>query len=262
MAKKIITIGKKGVTERIEGNGPITDVNVDYPNGSNSSEAGEPFFQRSSKLPPNSIGNYSAAIPVSISSDGAITPNVVAAQGTCYAAVAFCPDIPSSIGLKWSYTDQLWVGSTLISDQQSSPVISARWFSLDAIIEDQSQFSSNNFTVLRSAIGPNFGRPGLYSNQNGLEFKGYPFEVVISDFNFTESDGGAKKEVWIHRFYCASQGGIHAPTYETNLSVMTVYVDSASLTQEMLDNPVFDGTFSGNPCRAYIAGVYDDITST
>jgi hypothetical protein len=249
MAKKIITIGKKGVTERIEGSGPITNVNVDYPNGNASTELKTPFTERS--FIANTANGYNQASPIRINPSGVISPIAFGtAVGTRFEIVAFTPDVPTSLIFSWALGPPLYQGTTLIYNGEANDEI---WFHEIPLM--QSNFAGGIERIETAS----FGFPELFETSTGIQFRGYGIKAKVADMGFLSTSGGSAASTEFIFFGAQSQGELNGPGLKDTAKEGVVIVDERDVTQEMIKTGRVEGIFFGDPSRYILAGVYSAI---
>lgn len=266
MAKKIITIGKKGVTERIEGSGPVTDVNVDYPSTPSNPEAGKPIKDRLSVGPITDKGGpfslFDARI-VTLNGNSIETATGFFENGK---GCLFLNDYPKMISSKSSYnsgggSDGIYVENNKISDSRFIQNIENANMTIKHYFSD----IYDGFGIVSG--GEEFGEIAEFTSSNGLKFWGYPFSFRAYEYGYRNNASGSGGTLLEPSSFTVSansgqQGNGHGLSSmlvvfgQPITSIAAAIIPESEMTQELLENPITTYDWFGNEIVTYVCGVY------
>lgn len=252
MAKKIITIGKKGVTERIQGSGPISDLNIRYTDGQKSGDEAKSYADRTVG-PVTSKGGPWSSFSALFFDD--LTTGSVGIQshlaGDFYDCVLFTTDWPSIAfaDIRFAAGGANQGATEIFTDDISLPTRTEAKSSAD---NDEASFQQV------SPVSP-VGTISEFTSSNGIRFYGYNMIVSLEVGGLTEPDSDPlimqKARLNVH----SVSPGYSAPEFHFLPGVTSAgacLVRENLLTQEMLDNPIFQSELGGTPFYACVCGVY------
>jgi hypothetical protein len=251
MAKKIITIGKKGVTEKIEGSGPITDLNINYPNGNNSEDAGKAFSERKKPLPITKNGSpFNGAWANLWATDGTgfpLFPKLE--QGEWIDIVLFTPDVPVSLESRLNFTSPIWVGATQVAAGPATYYMTGRPPRIDNSLDVITELTGNRSAGVRKQ----------YETSEGVKCWGYGASMLVPEYGFLDASGGAPLSAFveIRAFSAGEIFGCAGPLPSGDIiGAYPVLIREDQLTEEMLDNPRFRINYFSGPLDLLICGIY------
>jgi hypothetical protein len=246
MAKKIITIGKKGVTERIEGNGPVNVVNIDYPNGSASSDSGKTLSDRKQPMPITKDGSSFSAFEALFGDlvSGTFTPYSPSAGDNVIDVVLFCSDSPAILHGVQIYSGNIFVNTSQIINGGSVPFV---------VRDEQCLLANSNDSPFATNPSENFGNRSEFETSNGIKCWGYPVLWIQTNFGYLQTSGGTRKYPNTLRIECISNGSringlpaIAAPSAGVDGTPRSIIINEDAITNEILQNPRIKVDYLGN----------------